>query len=334
MSPPTGSPVGGAARWRALGTYVQLAVCPASALSRAEALARSLLDRVDQTCSRFRDSDLTRANANSGSWTGVDPLLAAAVEVARDAAEYTDGLVNPLLGLSLISLGYDQDFASLTSRDGGQGETAGRSGPQARVRATRDIGPSDAQAWRSLEIDPNGAVLVPRGTALDLGATGKAWAADLIAVTIRDELGCAALVSVGGDIRTVGAADLGWPVDVQESPDASSPDCEVVLVGEVGLATSSTRVRRWTLAGARVHHLVDPRTAAPAADYWRTVSATGSSCVAANTASTAAIILGEGASDWLSRREVDARLVRADRTVEFVGNWPADARPREGKSAC
>lgn len=323
-------PVGSAARWRALGTYVQLVASPPAALPRAQAIASALLDRVDATCSRFRESDLTRANANAGRWTRVDPLLAAATDVARDAAEHTDGLVNPLLGMSMISLGYDRDFASLSFQQGRA--RANREGPGARirVRGTRDAGTQDAQIWRNLLIDPAGAVLVPRGTALDLGATGKAWAADLVALTIREELDCAALVSVGGDVRSAAPSDLGWVVDIQENPDAARPDCQIVVVGEVGLATSSTRVRRWTLAGARMHHLVDPRTGAPATEYWRTVSATGPSCVAANTATTASIILGADAPGWMSQRGVDARLVRTDGAIEFVGQWPSEDSSRSG----
>jgi thiamine biosynthesis lipoprotein len=46
------------------------------------------------------------------------------------------------------------------------------------------------------------------------------------------------------------------------------------------------------------------------------------SCVAANTASTAAIILGEAAQDWLADRDLAARLVDRDGLVLRCCGWP------------
>ncbi|MGC1185684.1 MAG: hypothetical protein WBA31_11140, partial [Candidatus Dormiibacterota bacterium] len=57
---------------------------------------------------------------------------------------------------------------------------------------------------------------------------------------------------------------------------------------------------------------------------WRTVSAAGASCVAANTASTAAIVAGANAPRWLAQRGVAARLVSQDGHVLHVGGWPSD----------
>lgn len=72
-----------------------------------------------------------------------------------------------------------------------------------------------------------------------------------------------------------------------------------------------------------MHHVVDPRTGQPAEEVWRTVSVAAASCVDANTASTAAVVQGVRAPEWLSRRELPARLVRGDGSVLCVGGWPA-----------
>ena len=130
-----------------------------------------------------------------------------------------------------------------------------------------------------------------------------------------------AVVGLGGDLRVVGCAG-GWPVEVSEHPD--EPVAEHVLLGSGGMATSSTRVRRWTRHGVRRHHLLDPRTGLPVAPAWRTVTATGPTCTAANVASTAAVVLGPDAPAWLAAHEVDARLVAADGSVTVVGAWPAE----------
>lgn len=291
----------------ALGTTVHVAVRRADDLVAARALTTSVLRDVDEVCSRFRvDSDLSRVNRHAGGWVAVDPLLVAALEVAVDVARQTDGLVHPLLGRPLVELGYDRDFALLA---------------QVADSASRVATPPPARdAWREIALDPEGAVRIPEDTALDLGAVGKAWAADLVAAAFAEHLRGAALVSVGGDLRIAAPDGTPWTVAVSERP--GGPVEALVELESGGLATSTTRVRRWTRGGVRRHHLLDPRTGLPASEVWRTVSAAGSTCSAANAASTAAVVLGAEAPAWLDERGVTARLVATDGRVHPIGAWP------------
>ncbi len=292
-----------AATFRALGCEVFVAVRDPRHLRTARRTAELVLADVDRTCSRFRgDSDLAAANAAPGTWVPVDPLLASATGAAVEVAEATDGLVDPLLGRSMVALGYDRDLALL------------------RDRGSVPAPPVRPGAWRDLGVRPD-AVRVPAGTALDLGAIGKAFAADLVAAAIAD-VG-PALVSVGGDLRVARPDGRPWAVAVSERPGA--PPEAMVALTDGGLATSSTQVRRWTSGGVRRHHLLDPRTGQPAAGPWRTVSAVGHDCVAANAASTAALVLGADAVDWLREHRVAARLVVTDGAVTTTGAWPHDA---------
>jgi len=95
-----------------------------------------------------------------------------------------------------------------------------------------------------------------------------------------------------------------------------------------GLATSGVGNRHWMLGGTPVHHLVDPSTGLPVATPWRTVTVAAGSSVDANTASTAAHVLGDGAPAWLAARDLPARLVAHDGSVVTVAGWPDDPGPR------
>jgi thiamine biosynthesis lipoprotein len=290
--------------FRALGTYVYVATRDPGELAAARRLTEAVLAEVDRTCSRFRaDSDLVRANASAGRWIEVDPLLVAAVTVAVDAARVTRGLVHPLLGRHLVSCGYDRDFGNLV--DHGAVTLAPAPGPE---------------SWSGIGLADD-AVRVPAGTALDLGATGKAFAADLVAATLSGELTASAIVSVGGDLAVARPDGHTWPVKVSEVPGRPGV---LVWLERGGLATSSTRVRRWTRGGTAYHHLLDPRTGAPAQETWSPVTCLGTTAVAANTASTAAIVLGHDAPAWLSAHDVAGRLVAADGAVVRTGGWPLD----------
>lgn len=293
-----------ATTFSAWGTYVYVATREASDLTPAVATTTATLAEVDRACSRFRaTSDLSLANARAGRWTRVDPLLVSAVRVAVSAAQLTGGLVHPLLGRSLVALGYDRDFALLTD-----------------TGVTLPAAPPPLDAWQDIGVTDE-AVRVPAMTALDLGATGKAYAADLVAGQLAAVLEGPALVSVGGDLTVSRPDERPWPVAVSERP--GGPAVRVWLESG-GLATSSTRVRRWTRRGAAYHHLLDPRTGLPVAETWTTVSCLGATAVGANTASTAAMVLGAAAPGWLEAHRVSARLVDGEGGVRRTGHWPAD----------
>jgi thiamine biosynthesis lipoprotein len=300
------------ASWQALGTKAVLVVTDPVALPSARAILAEELWTIDRACSRFRaDSELSRLNAAAGSRVHVGPLLYDAVRTALEAAAATGGLVAPTVGASLRRSGYDRTFAAVRDR-------AGTLRP-AFVRSPD---------WRHIELDEERRTIwMRRGVELDLGATAKALAADRAASAIFGRTGSGVLVSLGGDVSAAGEPPPGdWPIRIAEdsgdSVDVSGP---VVTVAGGGLATSSTTVRRWASSEGELHHIVDPRTGRPAARFWRTATVAAASCVDANTASTAAIVLGEPALTWLAARRLPARLVRYDGAVARVAGWPAEA---------
>jgi len=301
--------------WQALGTTVVLRVLEPAALDAARSAAEAELSAIDAACSRFRpDSELSRLNARSGAWRALGPLLAEAIAQALRAAELTGGDVDLTVGRALELAGYDRDWALLDP----PGET-GAGAPPVMVRVLR--------GWRAIELDLAGSsVRVPTGIRLDLGATAKAWAADRAAAAACTAGRCGALVSIGGDIATAGAAPAGgWSIRVTEDhrSDIGAPGQSIWIDGG-GLATSSTAVRRWSHRGATMHHIIDPRTGAPVRDTWRTVSVAAATCTDANIASTAALVRAGAAPAWLNELGLPARLVDHGGRVTVLGQWPAE----------
>jgi FAD:protein FMN transferase len=298
------------------GTTAVLLVRPANraAVSRARRLADRELAAVDLACSRFRpDSELMALNRAAGDGPQrITRLFADLLRAALRAARITGGDVDPTCGRALVVLGYDRDFAEVPE--------------DAPPRLTGPVGP--VPGWQHVHLDGNRAWL-DRGVQIDLGATAKAMAADRCAELIAGELGCGVLMSLGGDIAVQGPAPAnGWPVRVTDDHAAppSAPG-QTVTISTGGLATSSTTVRAWKLGGRPVHHIIDPATGEPVRSCWRTVSAAAGDCVDANTASTAAIIRGPAALDWLHDIGLPARLVRHDGTVETTAGWPRNDGP-------
>jgi FAD:protein FMN transferase len=335
------------ARWQALGTSAELVVSDGDVLTRAQAIVEQELEKIDRTCSRFReDSDLTRVNAQAGRAIQVSPLLIEATELALRAADLTNGDVDPTIGVAIELAGYDRDWR-LLARPPAERRSDVPSGVPAAMEAPRPgVGPHEDRpegadalrviatvraGWERVELDRERATLkIPRGVKLDLGATAKAWAADRATRAVHEATGCGVLVSLGGDISTAGSAPAhGWAIHVTDDhrggPDA--PGQRISIAGG-GVATSSTTVRRWRHDGRTMHHIIDPSTGEPVASPWRTVSVAAADCADANIAATAAIVRGERAPRWLAELGLPARLVARNGEVVAVGCWPREGELR------
>lgn len=299
-------------RFPALGTTAEVMVTDPNRLDVAEAVLREELVAIDEACSRFRaDSEITWLHGAAGSTVRISELLTEALRVALRAADVTGGLVDPTVGAAVRALGYDRDFDALDRDD---------------PRPCAPAGP--VRGWWHVRLDTGRReVTLPRNIQLDLGATAKALAVDRAASAAACAAGCGVLIGVGGDIAVAGPPPAeGWRVTVGDDHTLVDPERDPVIALRSGaLATSSIARRAWRRAGRTVHHIVDPRTGDVPAPVWRTVSVAAANCVDANTASTAAIVLGRAGVDWLVEHDLPARLVATDGQVTTIAGWPADA---------
>ena len=299
------------ASFSALGTTATLVLSDERDGSLALQALRDEISTMDLAASRFReDSELVALNsAAGGGAVAVSELLFEAIEVALRAAALTGGLVDPTVGRALELVGYDRDFATIDA-----------DGPPLRLAARPVPG------WTAVKTDAAArTVVLPAGVVLDLGATAKALCADRAALRLASLVPGGVLVGLGGDIAMAGDAPAGgWPVRVSDNhADPLDGPGTVIALTSGGLATSSTSVRRWIRGGDNIHHLLDPSTGLPAPEYWRTVSVAAGSCVDANIASCASILLGADAPSWLNERGLPARLVGPSGNATLVGGWPS-----------
>ena len=291
--------------WRRWTMDMQIIVTEPDSITAARRCVDVELDAVEAAASRFRpDSEINALARSAGRPAEVSPLLAELLSAALLAARQTDGDVDPTIGAALIALGYDRDSASLNSA----------------VPLAKSV--TRPAHWSMIRIE-NRVVTVPHGVVLDLGATAKAVAADRCAARAHYATGSGVLVNLGGDIATAGPApEGGWQVLVQDGED--EPASSVALPSGAAMATSSTVRRRWRRDPHLLHHIVDPRTGWSADPVWRTVSVAAESCFAANAVSTAAVIRGWRAVDWIRKQDIPARMVDCNRVVRTIGGWPDD----------
>jgi thiamine biosynthesis lipoprotein len=282
--------------WQRWSTDMQIAVTNPECLCDARSEVDAELDAIDAAASRFRqDSEINALRAAAGRPVEVSEVLADLLDAALAAARLTDGDVDPTVGAALITLAEPAFVGSMTM----------------------------PAVWSMVRLHGR-TVTLPPGVVLDLGATAKAVAADKCAERVRLATGSGVLINLGGDIATAGPAPVGgWQVLVQD--EDGDPASSIGLPAGAALATSSTVRRRWRRGDDVVHHIVDPRTGRSAQPVWRTVSVAAQTCFAANTVSTAAIVRGRKALNWIAALGLSARLVDSGMVVHITGGWPTTA---------
>ena len=158
------------------------------------------------------------------------------------------------------------------------------------------VDPTLCGRWQDVAV--SGRLLSrPPGLALDLNGVVKALAVDE-AVGAFDGPG---FVSVGGDLAVRGPVDVALPAN------------GAIRVVSGGLATSGT--------ASRGTHLVDPATGHASESCWEQVTASGTTCLAADVAAKAGFLLDERGPDWLDERGLPGRFVGLDGEIVENNAW-------------
>ncbi len=235
----------------------------------ASAAVAALIEEFDRDWSRFRSDSLVTALAHGAGVVSAPPdtadMLAAFVELSAA----TDGAVNPLVGESLESLGYDAQYSFA------------RTGV---VPAPRD--------WRERVAWTDELLCLSQPAVLDVGALGKGRLVDRVLETVTPWVGADVVVDASGDLAVRGIPQrigLEHPFDPRRA-------IGVVEVTDAALCASATNRRAW---GDGLHHVLDARTGAPV----RTIVATWAiapTAMRADAAATALFFDGgpELAHDW------------------------------------
>ena len=210
--------------------------------------ARVRLVDLENKWSRFIDtSEISLINNSDGKEMYVSADTVTLVRYLVDAQSRTHRLFDPSLLPALIGLGYGASRLDNSMKS--------------------DIAPNAQWAIPLSEtrIDSaSGAVRLPHGATLDPGGLGKGLAADIVATELISLGASGVCVSIGGDMRIAGESEGngGWSVAV-ESPFDESNDLTTLVLNSGGIATSSTRGKRWVGPLGEMHHVLDPSTSTP-----------------------------------------------------------------------
>ena len=298
-------------QFRAMNSDIVLAAeGSADALTLGFKQARDFIAAAEDRFTRFTDtSELSRLNRSAGAWFQASPALFDVVRQACDLAAETDGLFDPTILAALEAAGYDKSMDELRAR--------GVSAPARSASYTR----SD---FRALQLDPAvQAIRLPLDLRLDLGGIAKGWIAEQ-AARVLAEYAEACAVSAGGDMFMVGvpSGEASWPIGLEDPRDPAR-DLTTLALGPGAVATSSIAKRRWLQDHRAQHHIIDPRTGAPADTEWLSVTVIAPHAPVAEVYAKALLIGGAAEARRVAAQRPDLAFIVVDHSGNLWGSAQA-----------
>ncbi|MBO6011504.1 MAG: FAD:protein FMN transferase [Oscillospiraceae bacterium] len=184
--------------------------------------------------------------AAGGEPVEVDARVIALLEFGKEAYELTGGRVNVAMG-SVLALWHE-------ARE----ETHVPPSAEALAEAAKHTDVDD------IFIEGGNVRLADPEMSLDVGAIAKGFAVEAVCAQLEAEGLTGWLVSVGGNVRTLGAKGDGspWRVAVSELSGTDYEDLRIPLVG-LSAVTSGGDQRFFDYEGVRYNHIIDPETLFP-----------------------------------------------------------------------
>jgi len=284
-------------RFFAMDTVMSLTACGPNAEEALDAAERELhrLDALLSTGSP--DSEVSRLNTAGRAPVSED--TAALLAAARGAWAETGGLfdctIYPLM-----------ELWGFPSRD-------------YRV-------PAEAELMQTLPLVDGSRVRLSGGEAtlgagqkIDLGGIAKGYAARRAVECFQAHGVRAGIVSLGGNVQTLGSRPDGTPWQVGVRDPSGGPDdaLAVLSAGDLAIVTSGG-YERWFEADGRVYpHILDPRTGRPAETDLLSVTVVCADGTRADALSTALYVMGfDGAVRfWREHEGFELILVTTGRAL-------------------
>lgn len=276
-------------RFHAMGTEVELRLWNPDRQRADNALRTTerFFHQTEARLSRFRShSELSQLNQSGGRPFRASQVLFDLVKSALAWRELTHGVFDPTLLNELVAWGYDRTFADVLASQSNEHGTrltgAGFSRTVPRLSAVDAV-----------QLGDHRQITLHDGVRLDLGGIAKGWTIQQAAYRLGMWGPC--LVDAGGDIACIGEPPSGpWLITVAD-PLTPERDIAVLSLSNQAVATSSWVYRRWVHAGKPAHHLIDPRTGAPADTGVISATVVGKSLPDVEIHAKTALILGEQA---------------------------------------
>lgn len=292
----------------AMGTHLVFAAYTNSAVNEAAAkrafeAATAEIVRVEGLMTTWRDSELSRVNANAGKApvaVGDETLfvVSEALKTSALSGGTFDITFETLHGLWK----FDEDLEPMPPK------------PADLKKRMAAVG------YRHVVLDGAKKTLFldHKDTRIGLGGIAKGYAVDRAAAVLRKAGLTSFYVQAGGDLYAEGKKPDGkpWSAGIRDPRGAANQYFALIQLDDHAFSTAGDYERSYVVAGKRYHHILDPRTGYPATAC-RSVTVWAKTALEADEIDDAVFILGpkEGLALVESLDGVGAVIVDAKNEV-------------------
>lgn len=244
------------------------------------------------------DSDIARINAASGSAISVEPETYELVRRCKSFADETEGLFD----ISIYPVVKIWGFTT------GQYRVPSSEECQMAVKKVD---------YKKIELLSGSRVRIRLDMAIDLGAAAKGYLSQRIMTMCREQGVESAIVSLGGNVQTMGKKPDGtsYTVGITDPADGTGL-FGTMQVEDQAVITSGIYQRNFEKEGQFYHHIMDKRTGMPAKNSLASVTVIADEGDRADALATALYVMGEEKAREYQKKhpELQMVLIRQDGT--------------------
>ena len=194
----------------------------------------------------MEDSDVSKCNKAQGNPVKVSDETYELIRISKEITEKTEGLFDISIYPIVRAWGFTTQKYQVPDES-------------LRKELLKQVDASQ------IVLKKDNTVQLKKGMEIDLGGIAKGYLSQKLVELFKKEGAVAGVVSLGGNVQTFGQKPDGskFTIGITNPSDGQSV-LGTLEVGEKAVITSGSYQRFFEKNGKRYHHIMDPRTGAPA----------------------------------------------------------------------
>jgi thiamine biosynthesis lipoprotein len=281
--------------------------------------AKELLTQAREWISRYENlfsvnvesSDVAKINAADGKPVEVSDDTYELIQKSLEVSRQTDGLFDISVYPLVCAWGFTTD--------------------EYRVPDQSEIAEKQKLIdYKKIILSDGNKVQIASGMEIDLGGIAKGYLSQKLMELFREGGATAAVISLGGNVQTMGEKPDGEPFVVGiANPQDSSEVYGTMEIGEKAVITSGAYQRYFEQGGKTYHHIMDVRTGEPAESDLGSVTVISDEGETADALATALYVMGKEKAIQFAKANQNIQLVLIDKQNEV---WTSDGIVFEKKN--
>lgn len=232
-------------------------------------------------------SEISQINSKAGSYVKVSDETLELIQAGIRYGELSGGLFDITIGNLSDLWDFSNIARNLDSADN-EADASVLPDPTAVKKAAAHVD------YSSIKIKGSKVKLTDKKSKLDLGGIAKGYIADQMRAYLRSEGVTSGIISLGGNVLTLGEKPDGsnYTVGIQKPFAPSGTSLGTLSVRDASVVSSGVYERYYRVDGRLYHHILDPKNGYPVENTLYQVTVINSCSMDGDALSTTCFALG------------------------------------------